>query len=307
MVEVGIGKVLVALNLPNEYEDGCYLFDLDSRSFRREKWFQPEWVMDRWKLQMGPDKGIRDLSAGSIGTKTVAALAAKEGYGSCWEIGTKDGFCIDTKHGVRSVAVHPQAHLVAVGTGKQVLDTATEAIAEVQLWSTGEREMIESRRLPGTCVVKMLWVHSPSGLRFGYNMQIVEGSSVGMNRACALMEPGLLETLLVVTTESRNQRGGFVTLLDPQLLTILDIVEVTEQSALYFLAAWPDSGLFWCAGTRGFDDLISTSRPPTSILTAPLRTSASAHGGKWLSDGRKFRFRREESGAWVAQIWRSSK
>ena len=57
MVEVGEGKVLAALKLPNDYEDGCFVFDIENRSLKPEKWFQPDWVKQQWEVwHRGPEK-----------------------------------------------------------------------------------------------------------------------------------------------------------------------------------------------------------------------------------------------------------
>ncbi|MFN9643807.1 MAG: hypothetical protein ACK6BG_01490 [Cyanobacteriota bacterium] len=55
---------------------------------------------------------------------------------------------------------------------------------------------------------------------------------IGKGPACVVMEGGSLKVVLAVTTEIRNQRGGFLTLLDPQLLTILDIAEIPDASGV---------------------------------------------------------------------------
>ena len=63
----------------------------------------------------------------------------------------------------------------------------------------------------------------------------------------------------MVTTELRNQRGGFVTILDPQLFTILDIAEIPEPDGfLTPLGAWPESGQIWAGQLRQLDDLYET-------------------------------------------------
>jgi hypothetical protein len=78
----------------------------------------------------------------------------------------------------------------------------------------------------------MLWVHHEEGLMDGYILQAVDGRPIGKGRERMVIESGSVEVILAVTTETRNQRGGFVTLLNPQLLTILDIAEIRMRLAL---------------------------------------------------------------------------
>ncbi len=304
LVEAGEGKVLAALELPNDYEDGCFVFDIWKRSFQSEKWFQPDWVKQQWQMwHSGPEKGILDLSVATQGTRSIAALSTKAGYAACWELGSEAGSIIEGGYGIRTVAVHPNTNLLAIGTGKKVLDTVSQAIAEVQLWPTNGEEMLDKRRLPGSCVINMLWVHHEEGLIDGYILDAVDGRPIGKNRACVVMEGGSLEVVLVVTTETRNQRGGFVTLLDPQLLTILDIAEIPEASGLGAISAWPERREIWAGGFRGLDDLCETYKPKLNPKMAPQKTAAHMTSGLWLSDGGMFRFARDQSDAWVAQVW----
>lgn len=308
MVEVDEGKVLAALKLPNDYEDGCFVIDIGNRSSQSQKWFQPDWVKQQWKvLHMGPEKGILDLSVATQGTRSIAAISTKAGYATCWELGSEAGCIIETEYGIRTVAVHPNTNLLAIGTGRKVLDTVSQEIAEVQIWSTDGEEMLDKRRLPGSCVISMLWVHQEEGLMDGYHLEIVDGRPIGKRRACVVMESGSLEVVLAVTTETRNQRGGFVTLLDPQLLTILDIAEIPEASGLGGISAWPERREIWAGGFRGLDDLCETYNPQLNLRTAPQKTATYMNSELWLSDGRMFRFSRDKSDVWTAQIWGSPK
>lgn len=241
MVEAGDGKVLAALNLPSDYTDGCFVFDINYRTCQSENWFQPDWVKQHWEAwHRGPKKGILDLSIATQGTRSIAALSTKAGYVGCWEPGGEASCIIETQYGIRTVAVHPNKHLLAIGTGRQVLDTVSQAIAEVQLRSSDGKEMIDKRRLPGSCVINMLWVRHEDGLRDGHILRVVDGRPIGKDRACVVMGGGSLKVVLAVTTETRNQRGGFITLLDPQLLTILDIAEIPDASGLGAISAWPE-------------------------------------------------------------------
>lgn len=309
MVEADEGKVLAALKLPNDYEDGCFVFDIGNRSCQSEKWFQPDWVKQQWKVwHRGPEKGVLDLSIATQGTRSIAALSTKAGYASCWQLGSEAGCIIETQYGIRAVAVHPNTELLAIGTGRKVLDTVSHAIAEVQLWSTDREEMLDKRRLPGSCVINMLWVHGQDGLVWDYSLEIVDGRPIGKGRACVVMETGSLEVVLAVTTETRNQRGGFITLLNPQLLTILDIAEIPEGTgSLSPISAWPERREIWAGGFRGLADLYETYNPRLNLRTAPQKTAAYAGSGLWLSDGRMFKFSRDQSDAWVAQVWGASK
>ncbi len=255
----------------------------------------------------GPEKGILDLSIATLGKRRIAALSTKAGYASCWELGGEAGCIIETQYGIRTVAVHPNAELLAVGTGRKVLDTVSQAIAEVQIWTTDGEEMLDKRRLPGACVISMLWVHHEEGLMDGYILDAVDGRPIGKGRACVAMESGSLDVVLVVTTETRNQRGGFVTLLDPQLLTILDIAEIPDASGLGAISAWPERREIWAGGFRGLDDLYETYNPRLNLRTAPQKTAANMSSELWLSDGKMFKFSRDQSDAWVAQVWGTSK
>ncbi|MFM7551153.1 MAG: hypothetical protein ACKO8I_20270 [Cyanobacteriota bacterium] len=242
MVEADKGTILAALKLPNDYEDGCIAFDIRNRSYQSEKWFQPDWVKQHWRVwHRGPEKGILDLSIATQKTRSIAALSTKAGYATCWELGSEAGCIIETEYGIRTVAVHPNTNLLAIGTGRKVLDTVSQAIAEVQIWSTDGEEMLDKRRLPGSCVINMLWVYHEDGLMASHILHVVDGRPIGKGRACVLMESGSLEVVLAVTTETRNQQSGFVTLLDPQLLTILDIAEIPDPGDLGMIAAWPDA------------------------------------------------------------------
>ncbi|CAI8160832.1 MAG: Uncharacterised protein [Prochlorococcus marinus str. MIT 9215] len=304
MVEAGAGKALAALKLPNDYEDGCFVFDIGNRSSHSEKWFQPDWVNQRWKvMHSGPEKGILDLSVATKGTKSVAAVATRAGYVACWELGSEVGCMIESEYGVRAVAVHPNTGLLTVGTGRKVLDTVSKAIAEVQLWCTDSKEMLHKQRLPGSCVINMLWVHHEDGLLDSYVLDLVDGRPIGKDRACVVMESGALEVVLAVTTETRNQRGGFITLLDPQLLTILDMAEIPEASGLGVISAWPERREIWAGGFRSLENLYETYNPKLNLWTAPQKTAAKITKGLWLSDGRMLKFSRDRSDAWVAQVW----
>ena len=308
MVEVGEGKVLAALKLPNDYEDGCFVFDIGNRSFQSEKWFQPDWVKQQWEVwHRGPEKGILDVSVATQGAKSIAALSTKAGYVASWELGTEAGCIIESEYGVRTVAVHPNINLLAIGTGRKVLDTVSQAIAEVQLWSADGEELLDKRRLPGSCVMNMLWVHHEDGLMASHLLQVVDGRPIGKGRACIVLESGSLEVVLAVTTETRNQRGGFVTLLDPQLLTILDIAETSDTSGLGAIFAWPEYQEIWAGGVRGLNRLHETYRSELNPRTAPQKTAAHALGGLWLSDGRMFKLTRDRSGNRVAQVWGAPK
>ncbi len=309
MVEVDEAKVLAAMELPNDYKDGCIVFDIENRSFHSEKWFQPDWVEQHWKVwHRGPEKGILDLSIATQGKRNIAALSTKAGYAACWELGSETGCVIETQYGIRTVAVHPNTELLAIGTGRKVLDTASQAIAEVQVWTADGEEMFDKRRLPGSCVINMLWVHSQDGLVWDYSLVIVDGRPIGKGRACVVMESRSLEVVLAVTTETRNQRGGFITLLNPQLLTILDIAEIPEGTgSLSWISAWPERREIWAGGFRGLDDLCETYNPGLNPRSAPQRTATDMTSGLWLSDGRMFKFSRNQSDTWVAQVWRTSK
>jgi hypothetical protein len=309
MVEVDKAKVLAAMELPSDYKDGCIVFDIESRSFHSEKWFQPDWVEQHWKVwHRGPGKGILDLSIATQGKRSIAALSTKAGYAACWELGSEAGCIIETEYGIRTVAVHPNAELLAIGTGRKVLDTVSQAIAEVQIWSADGGEMLDKRRLPGSCVINMLWVHHEEGLMDGYILGAVDGRPIGKGRACMVMESGSLEVVLAVTTETRNQRGGFITLLDPQLLTILDIAEIPEGTGyLSCISAWPERREIWAGGFRGLDDLCSTYKPKLNPRKAPQKTATQMCSDLWLSDGRMFKFSRGQADDWVAQVWSSSK
>jgi len=305
MVEADAQNVLVALNQPSDYEDRCFVFDLENGCCQSEKWFQPDWIKQYWKTwHMGPEKGVRDLSVAGYETRTIAAVATKANYAACWELGSETGCTIGDSHGIQTVAVHPNTDLLAIGTGKKVLDSVTPAIAEVQLWSTDGKEMLDKRRLPGSCVINMLWVHHEHGLVPGYSLHAVDGRPIGMGPQCVVMESCFLKIVLVVTTETRNQRGGFVTLLDPQLLTILDIAEIPEATGLSSIAAWPERREIWAGSFRRLDDLHNTYKPTLDVKAAPRKTASKLLSKLWLSDGRVFKFSRGRSGAWVAQLWK---
>ena len=308
MVEVGEGKVLAALELPNDYEDGCFVLDIGNRSLKSEKSFQPDWVKQQWEVwHRGPEKGILDLSVATQGAKSIAALSTKAGYVASWELGTEAGCIIESEYGVRTVAVHPNINLLAIGTGRKVLDTVSQAIAEVQLWSADGEELLDKRRLPGSCVMNMLWVHHEDGLMASHLLRVVDGRPIGKGRACIVLESGSLEVVLAVTSETRDQRRGYISLLDPQLLTILDIAEISDASGLGAISAWSEYQEIWAGGIRELNNLHETYRSGLNPRTAPQKTAAHALGGLWLSDGRKFKLTRDRSGNRVAQVWGAPK
>ena len=110
----------------------------------------------------------------------------------------------------------------------------------------------------------------------------------------------------MVTTESRNQRGGFVTILDPQLFTILDIAEIPEPDEfLTPLCAWPESRQIWAGQLRQLDDLYeSFGRAGVDLQSAPQITAWSAFGGIWLNNDRMFRFAFNGCHRLTAQLWK---
>lgn len=194
-----------------------------------------------------------------------------------------------------------------ISTGRKALDTVSQAISEVQLWSTNGEEMVDKRRLPGSCVINMLWVHHDEGLLDGYILDAVDGRQIGKDRACVVMESGSMVVVLAVTTETRNQQSGSATLFDPQFLSILDITAIPEASGLGAISAWQERREIWAGGFRGLDDLCETYKPKLNPKMAPQKTAAHMSSGLWVSDGRMLRFARDRSDAWVAQVWGAPK
>lgn len=170
----------------------------------------------------------------------MAALSTKAGYAACRELGSEAGCMIESQHGIRAVAVHPSTDLLAIGTGRKVPDTVSQAIAEVQPWSTDGTGMRDNRRLPGSCVINIPWVHHEGSPCEWLHPSCSRWQGHWQERAGVVLDSGSLKMILGVTTETRNQRGGFDTLLDPQLPAILDSAEIPEVSGPGAISAWPE-------------------------------------------------------------------
>ena len=105
MVATGDGSVLVG----DQYQDGCFLLNLNDRSCDKEVWPQPERIsLQEQTGYLFPEKGIRDLSVSTVDGKTIAAVAAKGQYASCWQVGSSNGWVLDSE--AHAVAVAPHAN-----------------------------------------------------------------------------------------------------------------------------------------------------------------------------------------------------
>jgi hypothetical protein len=282
MVATGDGRVLVG----DQYQDGCLLLDLNNRSCTKDAWPQPERIALQVKTgYLFPEKGIRDLSVSSADGKTIAAVAAKGQYASCWQVGSDDGWVLDGE--AHAVAVAPHASSVAVGLGKWVLDSVTPAQAEVVIWDIPENEALIRRKLPGACVVQLLWIQDDDGLIYGNFYNATKNS--------------WLNELIIATTITRDQRKGFVVLLDPVFLRILEIADIAEACRLRPIAAWPQERRLWAGGFRDLDESFHDPWLKPGPEWAP-RMTAIPHRETWLSEDRLFRLESDPEGRLFAQL-----
>ena len=281
MVATGDDRVLIG----DEYQDGCLLLDLNNHSCAKEEWRQPERIaLQKQMWSHSPEKGIRDISASTTPEKTIAAIAAKERYASCWEVGSNDGWVLDAE--AHAVAVAPDASCVAVGLGKWVLDSMTPAQAEVVIWHVPENDIWIRRKLPGSCVVQLLWIQDEGGLIYDnvYNAT----------------EPTWLNELIIATTITRDQSKGFVVILDPIFLRILEIADISKAGQLRPIAAWPQEKRLWAGGYRHLDESFHEPWLKPSPEWAPCMTGK--HNEIWLSENRIFRLNRNSDDHLFAQI-----
>lgn len=282
MVASGDGRVLVG----DQYQDGCLLLDLNNRSCTKEEWPQPEKIaLQEQTGYLFPEKGIRDLSVSSADGKTIAAVAAKGQYASCWQVGSDDGWVLDGE--AHAVAVAPHASSVAVGLGKWVLDPVSPAQAEVVIWDIPENEALIRRKLPGACVVQLLWIQDDDGLIYGNFYDATKNS--------------WLNELIVATTITREQSKGFVVLLDPVFLRILEIADIAEAGKLRPIAVWPQESRLWAGGFRDLDDSFHDPWIKPSPEWAP-RMTAIPHREIWLSKDRLLRLESDSQGRLFAQL-----
>lgn len=282
MVATGDGRVLVG----DQYQDGCLLLDLNNRSCTKEAWPQPERIaLQEQTGYLFPEKGIRDLSVSTADGKTIAAVAAKGQYACCWQVGSDDGWVLDGE--AHAVAVAPHASSVAVGLGKWVLDSVSPAQAEVVRWDIPENEVLSRRKLPGACVVQLLWIQDDDGLMYGNIYDATKNS--------------WLNELIVATTITRDQRKGFVVLLDPVFLRILEIADIAEAGKLRPIAAWPQESRLWAGGFRDLDESFHDPWLKPSPEWAP-RMTATHRREVWLSEDRLLRLESDSQGRLFAQL-----
>jgi hypothetical protein len=298
-------RVLGAFMLPAEREDACFVFDLQSHCIRREPWAQPEWVNIQWETWgYGPEKGFRDLSTSSTGERKVAAFAAHANFAACWEIGSSNAFTIETRYGAQCVAMHPLGRHLAIGTGARVLDTVSEAVAEVQIWSLDNRVCLDQIRLPGSCVRSMLWVEEEDGLVDGFTYSHHGPSKEDDKRSEIFFTFGRVRDVVIVVTEARNQSKGYLVMLGTSPLVILAITEIPSQpSGISF--APPDR--FFANGVRYFDNIHDCMSEQRFDFYSCLSGTASDETGPVpLGDGLIFKLAFGDSGGVkAAQVWRS--
>lgn len=297
--------VLGAFSPRDSYSETCLIFNLDRGATTEERLHQPEWVEQSWvRWHRGPERGIRDLSVAAQKANAFAAVVTNANYATCWALGSGGGFTIEAQYGVRSAAVHPTTDLIAIGTGSKVLDTASQAIAEIQLWDITRREIIDSCRLPGSCVISMLWLQDENGLIEGYEACLNDGKALGLNGPCLILEPGHYKTLIAVTTETRNQKSGYVCLVDPQLLTIVAIAEVPERRYLLGIAFNPPRAL-WAGGRRSLDDFYDASYSYDEDIWkhARCQTSSSMLSRLWIDSSKFLQLGWTKTNKRVVQVW----
>lgn len=266
MMSTGDGRLLIG----DRSQDGCFLLDLNHHTCHREVWHQPERIV--LQEQTGflfPEKGIRDLSVSTDSPQPIAAVAAKGLFASCWHVGGKNGWVLDGE--AHSVAVAPNGSSVAVGLGKWVLDPVSPAQAEVVIWDIPENEFLIRRKLPGACVVQLLWIHGEGGLIYD-----------NIYNATA---PRWLNELIIATTVTRNQSSGFVVLLDPVFLRILEIADIGDARNLGPIAAWPQEHRIWAGGFRDLGEHFHDPWIKANHEWAP-KSSASHCRRIWLSEDR---------------------
>lgn len=276
------GRVLVG----GRYQDGCLLLDLTKQVCTKEGGPQPKRIAIAEKVGLYPEKGIRDLSVSTRSGQTIAAVAAKGLYASCWNINTGEGWALDDQ--AHAVSVSPNGSAVAVGLGKWVLDSVTPAQAEVVIWDIPEDEVQIRRKLPGACVVKLLWIRNEDGLIYDNIYNAAQCS--------------WLNELIIVTTITRDQRGGFVALLDPKFLRILEIADIAEAGNLWAIAAWPQARRLWVGGFRHLEDSFHDPRVKPWQKWAPRKTALGSMD-LWLSEDRLLRLEHASNDGFIVQIF----
>jgi hypothetical protein len=282
MVATDDGSVLVG----DEYQDGCFLLNLNDRSCAKEVWPKPERItLQEQTRYLFPEKGIRDLSVSTVDGKTIAAVAAKGQYASCWQVGSSNGWVLDGE--AHAVAVAPHASSVAVGLGKWVLDPVSPAQAEVVIWDIPENEALIRRKLPGSCVVQLLWIQNEDGLIYD---NIYNATKLSW-----------LNELIVATTITRDQSKGFVVLLDPVFLRILEIADIAEAGKLRPIAVWPQESRLWAGGFRDLDDSFHDPWLKLRPEWAP-RMTAIPQREIWLSKNRLLSLESDSQGRLFAQL-----
>ena len=262
--------------------NGCLLLDLNNHSCSKEKWHQPERIALQEKTGfLFTEKGITDISASSTPEKTIAAVAAKGQYASCWQVGSNDGYVLEAQ--AFAVAVAPNAASVAVGLGRWVLDSVSSAQAEVVIWDIPENEILVRRKLPGSCVVQLLWIQNEAEAFYNYT----DGRG--------------LDELIIVTTVTRNQSEGFGAILDPLDLRIIEIADIPTADLLRPIAAWPQEGRIWAGGFRYLDK--SFHEPELWLKPSPEWAPCITNSRSvWLSENRLFRIERNSDDQFIAQI-----
>jgi hypothetical protein len=216
-------------------EDGgehCFHLNLKDRLLTKVEWPKPDWakVQER-NGYIFYEKGARDISVSSGQSTCMAAVATKANYAFCWKLGSNTTKIIE-KGMIHRVAVAPDGEFIACGTGKWVLDAETPAQASVFIWDLGSDECIAERNLPGCCVTSLLWIHDEER---GYIYST---------------EFEAYQQLIVATTMTRNQKSGFVVVMDPIDLRIIEISETPYASAHDIIKAWPEYRLVLAGGMR---------------------------------------------------------
>ena len=268
-----LSSTLILMSVPGTFRrfgPGIYLIDIAQRKASMEPWFRPEAVnlcMQSFSSRIGVD--LCSLSSNRSGRKSTAAVATMHSYAAYWRVGTIEGGYVHTSDHAHSTALSPDGYALAVGCGKFVLDNVTSAEAVVELWSLSEniKEMpIEGpkRRLPGAVVSKLLWVKNDDGL-------------LRSNIYNRLKIHDISEIILAVSI-GRDQCTGYVTMLDPIFLDILDISDFRVAKLAPGIQAWPEESEPYFRvegfGTRYFASFFELVCPDSDLdlLSAPLRT-----------------------------------
>ena len=126
-------------------------------------------------------------------------------------------------------------------------------------------------------------------------------SRVGLNKPCLLLQFGQYRTLIAAITVARDQSRGFACLIDPQLMTIVAVTEITDPKHLWGIYFWPPYELMM-GGWRTLENFHDeSSKSQQDPLKAPFKTAS--YSRIWLSEARMFELVWNNYQQRVARVW----